>query len=183
LALTPKFATPAEQITQSFSFVLEETDIPLELREAILPLWIYVHQNGNPKFDVSSLAVLGEFEWAWKPFEDWSAKFGEANRWPYMWQREELPDLIKRGSAWKLRQARVKIFAHTLTMSAFSCRDGVRRAPYLKKFGWRVSSIKCPVEDEVSAKKKDTVIIDDWRTWPPFFPGDRSHISGLPRRI
>jgi hypothetical protein len=181
--LTPKFATPTEHIVESFNFVLESTNIPLELREAILPAWIFAHQSGNPRFSTPALAILGEFHWDWGSFDVWLDRFQRRNRWPYMWNREELPLLVKRGSAWKLRQARVGILAHTLSMSASGCRDGVQRAPYLKERGWRVSSIKCPVEDEIAAEMKSTISIDDWRTWPPFFPGDRNRITGLPRGL
>jgi hypothetical protein len=175
------FATAEAHIAESYTFVMDSTDVPMDLREALLPIWIYAHQSGNPKIEPPALAILGEFKWTWKPFEDWLETFKKAGRWPYMWEKFDIPDLVKRDSQWKLRQARVRLLAHTLSMSAYKCRDGHKDHSLHRSRGWHIPSIKCPVEDEVAAALLNSIDLDDWRTWPPFFPGDRSSLHVKPR--
>jgi hypothetical protein len=50
------------------------------------------------------------------------------------------------------------------------------RAQIFQRRGWRYSIGACPVEQAIAQEFAGKVDLMDWRTMPPFFPGDRSMI-------
>jgi hypothetical protein len=176
------FATPASAISDAWNFVLASTTIPEDLREALLPAYVYAHRSGNPKLEAPALAILGAYRWEWPSFEEWLERFRETGEWPYIWNQNDIPALVKRDSQWKLRQARVEVLAHTLAMTAYNARDCTGKSALMLRHGWSLVDIRDPVEMRIAQQIKRRIDVSDWRTWPPFFPGDRTSLhANLPR--
>lgn len=164
------FATDKKFIVEAWRHVMADTTISASNQEALLPKFITGHRSGDPRRELNALLPLREAEWQWPVFEKWDAEFNRLGQAPYMWEHifSEFGD----------KELKFRLLCHTLTKSVFACRDGSKTANWHKRNGWRFFSTGCPIEKAVADQMKDQVDLDDWRTWPPFFPGDRNSLLG-----
>jgi DNA-binding cell septation regulator SpoVG len=143
----------------------------------LLSGFIAAHQSGDPRAERHVvLDVLSGQTWSWDQFDRWLARFSAEDRWPRMWAdvreagRDQNQDLMN--------TARCGLLHHTLVLKSYRARDGMKPAyvAMMKKRGWDYSFADCPVEQEIALAMRHGVTLDDWRTYPPFFPGDRTMI-------
>src|SRR5436190_1190319 len=113
-----QIATAYGHIGAGFEFVFASTSVEEDVRALLLPLFAYAHRSGDPNLEPLALAILTELKWDWPAFDRSLAEFKAAKRWPYLWQSWELPKTIARGGGLKLRQAKVRLLAHTVSRCA-----------------------------------------------------------------
>jgi hypothetical protein len=178
-------ATPAEDIRQAFAHVVVPCGLDPDLYDVLIEGYIYALQTGSPKLPSLSLMMLSESEWDWKWFDQWLTDFEEADQWPYMWRHDEsnFPYIKSKNATRKFRFAKVHILAHTISHISVNVRRFRNTQEFKRDRVLRLSpSIGCPVEDAVAVDFQSSMTLEDWRTWPPFFPGDRSNAAPFDRR-
>jgi hypothetical protein len=181
MAEISSFALPIENIAEAYQHVMGETNVDPELCRLILPLYAYANQTGSPKLEPLALAILEEVKWDWPWYKSWYAHFEQTKSWPYMWNNGEkdMAHMLRYSATRQLRRHRVAMLAHSLSHISVNVRTFHKSKDFMEKRGWELtSSIGCVVEDEVKAQFLASVELSDWRTWPPFFPGDRTSIKG-----
>ncbi|MFK5979753.1 MAG: hypothetical protein QM488_12795 [Rhizobiaceae bacterium] len=179
-ATVSKFATDKEYISEAYYYVMSGTRISADLHEKLLPAFVQAHQSGDPKKELHALKPLNTAEWQWPMFDLWSKAFQQINIWPYMWDKFDIPDLLADQQSEECKRALVKLLCHNLSMTTYTCHKALKgsQKDWFSRHGWRLVSINDPVEDKIAEDLKDQVLLDDWRTWPPFFPGDRTSMTG-----
>lgn len=162
----------------AFTSVMAEIAARPGLKEGIYPLWAEAYARGDPRAAKASLGALTSARWSWPVFDEWRQEFERRGRWPYMWDSIGRRELRARRVA-----ARAELLQHFLFRCACTCRDGTRMAPYYRRYGWRLIGVGCEVEGQIAEERTALVDLDDWRTWPPFFPGDRTSMMGRAPQI
>lgn len=156
-----------------FLRVAEATDINSSWRGGLALLWATAVLRNNTKDAYSALLPLTEIKWEWPDFDtmrDWLVR---DDRWPTPWHHYASAAKDRRKM---MKVERVKIFAATLTAAARSQRlatDDFIDA--LKSDGWTLTSDSEVALPYIEALKH-RINPDDWRTWPPLYPGDQSMI-------
>lgn len=166
-----------ETIIDTYHVVLAELSIEPVVREAMLPLWLHGYLLGDPKYTDAALMPLsaGRISWRWPLFQHWLKKARDEGLWPEGWNhfREEGRD--RRRS---LRVQQVELLPVWLMSKIANRRDAARKVPndIFDRWGWHLSTFGDDNE-KLTEGCASGVSLDDWRTYPPFFPGDHTRIS------
>ena len=181
------FARKAPHIELAFKHIFGDCVIDPDLTRALLPVYVHAHQSGRAALEPLALAVLTGEKWEWPWFESWHKAFSEESMWPYMWRHEgsDFPHIVRNSATGQLRQARVHILCHTLSNVITNIHNFVLEQEFPGERLLRLSppTGDCEVEPLVAANYAPDMKNEDWRTWPPFFPGDRSHAKLIRRSI
>lgn len=171
-------ATPADFINASFEHVMRDVaGLPTRRLAALRQTYLVAHQAGDPRQELKAFReARGSTLLAWRSFSTWHEVFRQSNQFPYMWRRAGIGGDGKPPAA-DLQETMVELMAHTVTMTAYRCRDFHRMGQHLAEKGWRLAGAGDQIEDTIAAARLATVRLDDWRTWPPFFPGDRTSLK------
>ncbi len=87
-AQRPQFGTPETCIKRAFYKVMEQTDIPQDIYEALYTDYRDAHWSGSPREEEKVFKhYLMELDWTWKEFDKWKKKFNQNGEWPYMWRQ------------------------------------------------------------------------------------------------
>lgn len=156
-----------------FLRVAEGTNLSDGWKGGLALLWAVAMLKGDSKEAFAALLPLTEIPWDWPDFDymrDWLVR---DDRWPSPWHLYEAAAKDRRK---KMKVERVKIFAASLLTAA---RSQATATPsyieMLRTEGWTVSSdseVALPYIRALTHR----IRIDDWRTWPPLYPGDRSQV-------
>ncbi|HMJ43208.1 MAG TPA: hypothetical protein VK522_13115 [Pseudolabrys sp.] len=177
LTVISPFATEMTHIIDGLNHAIDRTTIDPTVRGVLMAAWGSAHQSGDPRAERRALNSLNHSEWTWPWFEDWLRHFQSHRQWPYMWRQEQIPDALAERNIKALEDAAIGLLSHTIGTTVYRCRDNEKgHGRFLKQRGWDFVSLGCPVEDAIAAGNLATVDLDNWHTWPPFFPGDRSHM-------
>lgn len=165
-------------LRDAFRHVLAQTTIGLSLRSDLEEAWVRDQILERGKNALNILAPLKTSYWAWEDFETIRQIFRQNDTWPSPWlqckKAASDPDNPRHTQ-------RIKILATSL-QTALASRESARGKKYerIAQHGW---SIRCksdaarPFVDHFSKNIK----VLDWRTWPPFYPGDTSRIIAVTR--
>jgi hypothetical protein len=166
-----KFATDQKYIDEALNRVISDFIAPEESIKTLRESFSVAHRSGFVGDEEKAVkSALSGVEWRWPWLEEWASKFKKSRKYPYMWHRAGFvpPDI-------NALETMAELLAHTLTMTAYSIRDWQQFQDLTNKSWYRfvIDDSECPVEKRVSkewmAKKINGL--------PPFFPGDRTHIS------
>ena len=176
--LTPGDAAEEDLWLNAAEHVLASITVPAETLQTVRKHWIRAFRSGSPRIIRLALTPLANTNWDWPEFDRWQTRFKEIQEWPYMWSRCNVPEAIEAGDANWLRQAKIDVLDHTLMTKAYSRVRFERMANFFSERGWRIADGGCKVERQIAELCKPDVSMNDWQTWPPFFPGDRSSVTG-----
>lgn len=161
-------------LCEAFQHVIDQTTIPDNWRIGLLLLWLRSQLQDRGTNDFIALMSLTELDWDWPAFDQTRRTFNENDMWPSPWHhyRKVAADVRR-----PMRTERVKLLVTTLR-TAVASREAYEsdRLARMKQFGWSVYCQSDVAHGYVMtlSQKMD---IDDWRTWPPFFPGDVSSVQ------
>jgi hypothetical protein len=182
--MVPHFALQSDYIVAGFNHVMAQTDLSADIHAAILPAWIYAVQSGNPRFGPAALRLLIEVDWTWTRYETLLAGFREMKSWPVMWKHCGFDQLDGRHGDRSWRKCKVRLLSHTIWSTGVECRLATESGPGMARKGWRLAVVgDCPFEVKVAAGMEAQVVIGDFTTYPPFFPGDRTMIAHHTRKV
>lgn len=191
---TPKlaleFAFPAElssslpttDVVDCYLFVLSGTTVKDDISKAMLPLFLHGQTTGNTRLTTAAFGpLLSEgmsFSWPW--FDEWLEHFRSEHLLPERW--EAFADKVKdrRG---RITVERIPLLADTIGWMCHNRRLANQHASYLqaelnghrKVFSYALKS-ECAASQSLHARRLERLVPGDWRTYPPFFPGDRTMI-------
>lgn len=87
-AQRPQFGTHEACIKRAFYKVIEQTDIPQDIHEALYTDYRDAHWSGSSREEEKVFKnYLMELDWTWKEFDKWKKKFNQNGEWPYMWRQ------------------------------------------------------------------------------------------------
>jgi hypothetical protein len=173
------FALQHPEIATAYAHVMGSTTIPLDVQEILFPVWKYAVQSGIPRLEQCSLFMLTEMQWEWETFDVWHTHFKATAQWPYVWRQEDsnFPHIERYNATRQHRRARLRLLVHTLFHVATNIRLCSKTSEnWMFHSESATSSAGCPVEEAIALQYADSMILNDWRTWPPFFPGDRTNV-------
>jgi hypothetical protein len=172
------FAPSIENISDAFNHVLREARIEKVLSKVLFESLTFAIQSGRPKMVPLALATLRESTWSWPDYDYWLAEFIAAKTWPYMWgeYQHNYPNLIRRSATGQMKNAKIELLAHTLTLTTYNVRRWQKNRGNLISRGWQFNHVGCKVEKAIAESFQHKIVPNDWKTWPPFFPGDRSSL-------
>ena len=171
---------PLNQVVQIYFDFMAMTSIKDHIIRGMLPLWLYGYQKGDRRLQEAAFGPLRtegvSFVWPW--FLEWRETFRELKLLPKSW--EYFADQL-RDHRLALRDERVPLLADTLAWTIHNRREalihadaptyGPRKSAYL----YSINS-DCEASLSLAAQRLASLIPGDWRTYPPYFPGDRSQV-------
>lgn len=159
----------------TFRHAFAETSVKAFVVEAMLPLWQVGSQRGEPKYQISALYPLlnpdVSFNWPW--FDKWRTRFA-AGEMPDTWIY--LASRIK-DKRLGLREDKVNMMANVIGSLLLNRRSAWQHVntPGLRPV-YTVHS-QCAVSAAIAKEFSDTLQPGNWRTYPPYFPGDTSWVT------
>lgn len=166
---------PESEAVACFFHVFEQTTVALDVVETLLPLWLKGYREGDPRFERAALYPLMEpdIPFKWPVFNAWRATFAKTGELPDRWTY--LASRIK-DRRLSLREDMTLILQITIASSICNRRLAAQHAQLSSPAQTFELSTFCPVEAQIGRDKLLTHIPGDWRTYPPYFPGDQSTI-------
>lgn len=156
-----------------FLNVMEATTIPSGWKAGLAVLWTVSRLERRPGRDISALLPLTEIDWDWPDFDAMREWLVRDDCWPSPWHHYAAA--AKDGRR-KMKVERVKLLAASLNTAAKSQQFATaENISSMKTEGWTVISDSEPAMRYIKSQVH-RVDIDDWRTWPPLFPGDQSRL-------
>lgn len=169
------FYTPSDENAQAFVHVAAATTIPRLSVYTIAENWaarVRAKHKSSANITAKDLSAL---DWTWPDFDTMVEELLRENLWPTPWHHYEAK--VKAGK--DLREIRAKIFVQTARTAAASLRKSSDRRfmSQVDVEGWHVY-----VDSDVGAHFVDngrtlSVRVNDWKTWPPLYPGDQSRLA------
>jgi len=174
---------PIQEVVETYMHVLGMTSVKETYLNGMLPLWLYGYQKGDPRMQEAALGPLRtegvSFIWPW--FSEWRESFREAKLLPLSW-------LPFSDHVWDLRlglrQERVAILSDVIWRTAWNRRlanqhaafDDASRPRRSMAYTYDLRS-DCEASQMVAARRLAGLVPGDWRTYPPYFPGDHSTVE------
>lgn len=160
-------------LCDAFRLIMSQTTVSSEIINELEENWVRDQVLERGKNVHKILSPLKDHQWDWEEFDAIRRVFREQNMWPTPWHQYR-----KAGEdpSNPMTAQRVKILATSLRTAAAS-RESARGDKYdrILENGWHIrcdSKVARPFVDHMT----QTLRIIDWRTWPPFYPGDVSNI-------
>lgn len=173
-----QIASVAELI-DCYRHVLGGTSVRSEIVDCMLPLWLHGQMRGDPRLEEAAFGPLAtegiSFSWPW--FSEWLERFRKEKLLPVRW--EPLADQIK-DRRLGFRHERIPLLAHTLARLVYNRMRAEQQVGYadVRRAGsgrFQVSS-ECEASRTIAEERLPLLVPGDWRTYPPYFPGDTSSI-------
>lgn len=168
---------PIEDIIDVYNWVIIPTGLNPAVRMAVLPLWLHGYLYQRRDLAVAAFAPLAmpgvRFEWPL--LDEWRDRADSLGVAPHAW-----PDCGENGRNKRLFPG-VEMFRLLdlhIQRKITNRRDAASyyRGCLLDRRGWHLAA-----HDEGSATllrdREILVDLSDWRTYPPFFPGDSTEIT------
>lgn len=181
--MTSPFATPTAHVHAAFDHVMQGVrGLTPEQLAALKTAYTEAHQAGDPRAEIRAFRAAGaEAPVKWPAFDAWLERFDREGLFPHLWRpiARICASAAHEGeapAAADLQGSMLELLAHTVSSTAFACRDHDRNGRFISSRGWRLSGAGDVVEDALAAEHLAGVRLDDWRTWPPFFPGCRTSL-------
>ena len=166
--------TPSDLNAEAFIAVGRQTSMPTFALINCAETWADSIRSKSKNSTKIVTAKLNETNWSWSRFNAMQDELLADDLWPTPWHHYEAKVKAREG----LREVQAKIFiqtARTLARTLERSRD-TSFAWHLRLEGWHIYT-----DSDVGAhyvnKRAKTVKLDDWRTWPPLYPGDLSRIE------
>lgn len=157
------------------------TTVDSQLVEGMLPIWLRGYRSGDLKFERAALYPLldPEIPFKWSAFSEWRSIFAKEGELPERWQF--LQERIK-DRRLALREDMVLILGITISTAIYNRRTAAQhREGDLRVRVYDIFS-NCPVGLRIGRSKLSALIPGDWRTYPPYFPGDQSSVTRFVKR-
>lgn len=174
---------PIAEVADTYLHVLGLTTIKPDIVKGMLPLWLHGHQKGDPRIQEAALGPLRspEISFFWPWFIEWLEHFREARLLPRAW--EPFADRVM-DRRLGLRDERIPLLADVLSRTVWNrgeaSKHAARNDPSLP--GWkRTYSYElvpdCEASESLLPDRRTHFVAGDWRTYPPYFPGDRTSVQ------
>lgn len=172
---------PIEQVIEVYNWVFEGATLDTAIRDAMLPLWLHGYLYQKHDRSTAALAPLCSpgIRFRWPRFENWVDRAIALNVWPERWREIKKPS--KKGRA-VFDHAVLPLLDQFIAFKIFNRRDAEKLSPdsLFHRRGWDLHSMS-DQDAALVAGMEATVVLGDWRTYPPFFPGDLTTIRLKPR--
>lgn len=162
---------PISEIIDTYQWVMSETTADLATRQALLPLWLHGLLLRKDKYRTAAFASLlaPGMRFRWFLLEKWEKRFSELGVWPerlssardVRWRDEHLPNMLDDFIRFKI----------------YNRRDAAQLTPnsLLHRWGWHLTTDGTD-NAKVVEGMAECIELENWHTYPPFFPGDTSQI-------
>jgi len=129
-------------------------------------------------------ARLSTVAWSWPWFDEWRHRFAESDRWPYMWQHYWQSRVAAQPEY--LERQRRALLADTILRAVTQARELASGRSALRQLGaedfrWSLHTGDGEFHDVYLPGIGPAIARGDLSRLPPFFPGDRSLVSLVPR--
>jgi hypothetical protein len=180
---------PVIEAVNCFQQVLGGTTVKPEIAQCMLPLWLHGVMKGDARFETAAFGPLlsPDISFVWDWFTRYRKEFRLLHLLPLSWHAfaDEMKDL-RLG----LRELRVLLLAETINRTMWNRREaaqhaasddvntfgGTRRATYTLESD-------CEASAHVNRIKLPELIPGDWRTYPPYYPGDHTVVARSSERM
>lgn len=160
-------------LMDAFNHVMDQTTVPGNWRIGLLMLWIQSQLVDHGAQDFAALSPLTEIEWDWPAFNKVREIFRRDDAWPSPWHhyKAAAKDLRR-----PMKVERVKLLMVNLRMT-LAAREGCQgdRLDRILRHGCTVRCESAVALPYVTAAS-DVLDPSNWKTWPPYFPGDTSTV-------
>lgn len=158
-------------------------------KESLYQKSLSAFKSGSPsKMDNAVITILGGKNWDWPWFDSWYEKFSVSKMWPRMWADFEIYQEDKEKYFKKFTKQKCVLLSHTLFMMTYTFRrialiqrDWADREVIEKMPGYKYYIYLNMIDDGYFSVEKDAVggqkVLDE-EHFPPYFPGDRTSLSG-----
>ena len=170
----------AELAVECYHHVMAQTTIRDDLRIAILPLWLMVFFDQHQSIRMA-MSPLEYVAWSWPAFDEARRWFKAHGTWPRDWEglTDDMSDLRR-----AVRREQATLLDRNIRQTIFS---RMRQAQFFEAFGqpssmdgWYDRSpaarAACAASQALVDERSKGLRSDDWKTWPPYFPGDTSSV-------
>lgn len=164
-----------QEAREAFDHVMAGTTVKPFVAEAMFPLWLVGFRRGEPKYQRAAFYPLMDpeisFQWPW--FVEWRGVFAKGempDSWTFMAMRIKDQRLA-------LREDMVQLLSLTISATIGNRHDAAAhaRSPGGSRPFRALSS--CPLSEQIATGRLSALVPGDWRTYPPYFPGDASSIT------
>jgi hypothetical protein len=169
---------PITAVVETYMHVMGLTSIKPDLVKGMLPLWLHGFQTGDFRLQTAALGPLRspDISFVWPFFTDWLEHFRAAKLLPRAW--EGFADQVK-DRRLGFRDERVPLLADVLMRTVYSRREASQHAA-TSDSSLRIYSYDlipdCEASESIVKEQLARLVPGDWRTYPPFFPGDRTQV-------
>lgn len=173
---------PLPEVAEIYFEVLATTTIKDHYIRGMLPLWLYGYQKGDAVMQEAAFGPLCtdgvSFVWPW--FLEWLDHFRSEQLLPRSW--ESFADHVK-DRRHGLRKERIPLLADTLWRTVWNRRAAKQHASCcggsddLRRVYEYVLVAGCEASESILPDKLLRLVPGDWRTYPPYFPGDRTSVQ------
>jgi hypothetical protein len=173
-------------MVEIYQEVLAGTSIKDTYVRGMLPLWLYGHLKGDTRMEDAAFGPLRtegvSFHRPW--FSEWLEHFREARLLPAAW--EPFADQVK-DRRLGFRNEQVPLLAQTIRARIHNLRlarqhSALAEPPNRSRgrtYSYRLSS-DCQAAQSLAVDRLARLVPGDVRTYPPYFPGDRTHVTRVP---
>ncbi len=166
---------------ECFRHVLSQTTLKPQIIDGVLPLWLHGWSMRDGRMEAAALAPLSSegISWRWPALDETCSRFRKYDDLPETWRHFIAPEEQTR---WKssIRRARTMILARTIRATIMNRYTATQHSPDMSSFFWRngVGFHSPGAADLMIAEEhRGQLVICDWRTYPPYFPGDETSVG------
>ncbi len=174
-----------DQAVECYRHVFSQTTMKPEVSEGMLPLWLHGWVNRDQRLEKAALMPAGgDVSWGWSAVHTFRDRFINLGSWPKVWEMYlDLDNLRDRRRG--LKSEMVELLRRTIAETIHNRANAAQDNPDPTSFSWRHGyEFHCDgdVERTVAEEHRSTLVLGDWRTYPPYFPGDTTRIRPVFRK-
>lgn len=170
-----QFGDSDDDLKQVYDHVMSGTTVKPFVAEALFPLWLVGYRRGEPKYERAAFYPLMDpdimFQWNW--FTQWRKVFAEGDM-PYSWLNMARRIKDKRLG---LREDMAQLLSKTIGMAIINRRSAFQHTRSSWPNRHLNVSADCDVSRRIATQRLQGVLVGDWQTYPPYFPGDTASLS------
>lgn len=169
------FATDPKFIRQGYQEVIRGVKFGWNDGDALLKSYTTAHRSGDPRKEIQAIAgKLKGKPWSWPDLERAATEFQPLGVWPVVWTELEISAPLHWDHV--PDKARFELLNQTLASAIYRVRDMAGWLTVIKdgvgSLRLRVSDDRCEASKVMQARYGDRIAAGDYRTLPPYFPGD-----------
>lgn len=172
---------PIDAVVEIYFEFLGTTTIKDHYIRGMLPLWLYGYEKGDPRLQEAAFGPLLtpglSFVWPW--YLEWREHFREQHLLPRAW--EPFADEFKDRRS-KVGNEVVPLLCQTLWQKIWNRRCAKQHAespgygPKKTPYSYRLEA-DCEASCSLHKDRLVRLVPGDTRTYPPFYPGDRTRVA------